>query len=283
MPLTDGQVQVRDLVMGCDTDYRIVEFDPWSRRNRADAGGPRAWSHGSWSGAEWRDEAVVPIRVLIQQPTEASWLTRLQDLQAAFAPIGDTITDVELRFATGGAEYTMFGRPRMAEQDVATVKPRYGRSWTSCAFIALDPFVYSAEETVVGPINRPVILGGLTVPFSLPTPIPAVSTGGSATIVNSGTAPTGMRWTLDGPLTDPFVTLEVAGADNATLHVTTTLEAGHQLVIDTAARTVMLGTQSYRNRVNGTFPLLPPGSHVLKLRGLSGSGTLTSTHRSAWW
>lgn len=162
MPLEEGQWQVRSLIMGPGTSYRMMDpTNPFSTTARADQGGPRAWNHGSWSGAEWANERMVPMRILVDTPDLASWRDAHQQLAAAFAPVGDIATSVELRFAFGGVEYLLLGRPRMVEPDLSIVAT--GRGFTRAAFVALDPRIYSGDLSTVQ-TGLPVQSGGLTVP-----------------------------------------------------------------------------------------------------------------------
>jgi len=159
MALEVGQIAVGDLVMGEGTPYRVMtETDFWSRHVRADQTGPRAWGHGSWSGAEWAEEAVIPLRIMVSGSGVGGWLAAHQQLVAAFRPRSE---DIELRWNLDGTEYMMRGRPRMVEPDTSTIG--LGISVTRCAFVALDPHIYSGEEHSVT-LGLPSTSGGLTVP-----------------------------------------------------------------------------------------------------------------------
>src|SRR5690554_2236087 len=237
MALLEGQVQVRDLVMGPGTDYTVVQgFNPFDRRVRAEQSGARAWNHGSWSGAEWVEEAVVPLYVAPAGEDVATWLLLHQRLMAAFAPVGAAAEDVELRWALGGREFVMFGRPRMVESDIAAI----GSSRTSianCAFIALDPLIYSGTEES-GSIGLPQFVGGLTVPFTVPLYVTGSVVGGEAELTNEGTAPTPLSIRLDGPLPEPRVTVHHPDGDIETLRVMFDLSTGQWLDIDTGSHAV---------------------------------------------
>ncbi|WP_116051674.1 hypothetical protein [Amycolatopsis palatopharyngis] len=162
MALIEGQVSVRDLVMGRGTQYKVLEFNPWARTARADQAGARAWNHGSWSGVEWATEVAVPLRVQVLGTDAASWMALHQDLSAAFRPVGESTLDVELRWMLGGVEYVMFGRPRMVEPEASMLGT--GLVYTKAAFVALDPFIYAGAETVVTALGLPTFTGGLTIP-----------------------------------------------------------------------------------------------------------------------
>lgn len=286
MPLSEGQIQLRGLVMGPGTVYETLRgFDPWSRQVRADQGDARAWGDGAWSGAEWAAETVVPIPLRVKDAanrTPGGWLTAHQALAAAFAPSHE---DLELRWCTGGTEYVLFGRPRMVEPGVDTAPA--GWSVTRCAFVALNPTIYSAVEHSV-PLGLPSTVGGLTVPFTLPTTVDAVVTAGRATIVNAGTKPTGLRLRVDGPVQEPRVSL-LTSAGTAIVRVWLTLGVGQWLDIDTAARTVYLnGTASRRGLTTAEgigWPVLPGGGSAeiaFDSPVYTPSAQLTAFWRDSW-
>lgn len=162
MALSEGQVQVRGLVMGPGTDYETLRgFNPWAVAARVDQSSARSGDHGSWSGAEWRDEVVVPIPLRVRSRSDrsvAGWVPAHQALMAAFAP---SHTDVEMRWCTGGVEYVMFGRPRVVEPEVESAPA--GWTVTRCGFAALDPRIYSGVEQVAS-VGLPSSIGGLTWP-----------------------------------------------------------------------------------------------------------------------
>lgn len=278
MPLTEGQVQIRTLVMGAGTSYTMVEFNPWARTVRADQGDKRAWNHGAWSGAEWMDEAVVPMVVRVRGDDQASWLVLHQALMAAMAPSND---DIELRWITGGTEYLLLGRPRVVDPTIKTL----GRGFilTKAGFVALNPTIYSGTlHSEV--LTLPVVTGGLTAPFTAPFTVGATVLSGRRQVTNAGTATVGMDLRIDGPVDTPRVTV-LAGGVTSTLTVGLTLVAGQWLDIDTAARTVYLqGVASRRGNAYGDWPVLPPGTHELAFDAAAydASAQLTASWRDAW-
>lgn len=288
MPLMEGQFQVRDLILGPGTQYEILRgTNPFQRNVRADQGGARAWNHGSWSGVEWAAEVVVPMTIRVRGETRdvASWLAAHQTLTAAFAPVGESAVDAELRFVLGGTEFLMRGRPRMVEPDLTLINS--GKSITQAAFVALDPFIYAGAETVAGPTGLPTFTGGLLVPFTVPFTVDGVLASGFLDLTNTGTADTPLAIRLDGPVTDPSVTLQRTDGIVQTLRFEFDLGAGEWLDIDTGARTVLLnGAASRRGQTTGDFPILPPGTHRILFRAggvLNLIAQMTVTFRSAWW
>ena len=286
MALMEGQVQVRDLVMGPGTPFTLFRFNPWQRNVRATSN-PRAWAHGTWSGAEWADEKIIPLRIIVADDpvTRASWFELDQQLAEAFAPVEDTGRDVEMTFRWGGRDFLVFGRPRMVDPDVE----RVGGGWTltQAAFVANDPFVYAAEATIAGPISLPRFSAGLVFPAVFPFGIDARLVGGELALVNEGRARTGLVIRLDGPIDSPRVSLVRPDGSTQQLRFHFALDAGEHVLVDTAARTVFLNGQpeaSVRGLVSGDFPVLPPGESQLRFRAAEHNdiASMSATFRSAW-
>lgn len=288
MALLDLQVQIRDLVMGPGTNYAVLnDFNPFVLQASADQSGARAWNHGSWSGVEWRTEIAVPLRLYVRDSSDrtlARWLQLHQALTAAFRPVGESTSDIELRFALGGVEYVMFGRPRMIEPDTSNIN--VGWSVTQAAFVALDPFIYSGDVITQSGIGLPTYTGGLTAPFTAPFTIDAVPASGVAALVNNGTAEVGLDIRLSGPVERPFVTLIRDDGSFQRLDFDVVLADGQWLDINTRERTVLLnGSTSRRGQTSGLWPTLPTGTHELRWGSATYNDTATMavTFRAAWW
>lgn len=280
MTLSNGQVSVRTLVMGPGTAYRVLNLtDLWSRTVTADQSGPRVRNHGSWSGAEFADEAVLPLRIHVSGVGAGGWLSAHRVLAAAFAP---SSVDVQLRYSFGGAEYVLFGRPRMVEPGVDTIG--LGHAITRCAFVALDPLTYSGTLHSAT-LSPPTFSGGLLVPALAPTLVGSVATGGDQAVTNAGTAETGLTLRIDGPIIGSRLSVQRADGVTQTLTVDVDLAAGQWLDVDTRMETVLANgsaSASRRGFASGEFPLLPPGVSTVAFRG-SGSGMLTVSWRDAWY
>jgi hypothetical protein len=286
MPLEDGQVQIRGLLLGCGTPYEVTGFNPWDRAARTMAGEGRAWNHGAWGGAEFLDETVVPLRVYTKAASAApaQWLALHQDLVAAFEPIGDATVEVELRFAAAGSEFVMFGRPRTAQVEVDMLRVHRGRSWTSLAFAALDPRIYSGAEQVQV-LGLPQFTGGLTVPFTVPFTVSGVLVDGRADVVNAGKAPTPLHVRIDGPVNAPRFAVQHPDGSVESLRFLLDLAAGQWLTIDTGSHLVLLNdVASRRGQTVGEFPLLRPGTSTLRFDAaeFNDQAELTARWRHAW-
>ncbi|MFI2663741.1 phage distal tail protein [Micromonospora carbonacea] len=287
MALAEGQWQLRGLVMGPGTAYRVTdETNPWQTQVRAEQGGPRAWAHGSWSGVEWAAERVVPMRILVDVGADdvAAVLEARHALAAAWAPVG-TGPDVPLRWVQGGREYLLLVRPRMAEPEMSLLGA--GRMWVRCAAVALDPMVYSSAEHSAGPLGLPTWTGGLTVPVRVPFSIGASQTSGQVDLTNAGSAEVGLLLRIDGPVNQPRVSLTNPDDTTTTLRVDLEVPDSQWLDIDTRTRTVILNgdpSASRRGQAVGDFPLLQPGTSTLRFAAAEeASGTVTARWRDGWW
>jgi hypothetical protein len=280
MALADGQLQIRDLVIGPGTLFRFVRgqhFNPFTRAVRADQAGPRAWGHGGWSGAEWTEPVTLGMRLVVMGVGAAGWLDGMRQLLAAFAP---SDTDLDLTFAVAGTEYLMRGRPRMVDPESRHID---GYTYVQAGFVCLDPSIYSAtaHQVVLG---LPSTTGGLTLPLTAPVSIAATVTSGRATITNAGTKDAGLTLRVDGPVVEPRISL-LTDAGTTTLRLWLTLTAGQWVDIDTAARTVYLnGTASRRGQASGGWPVLPSGTAELAFdaSAYDPAAALTTTWRDTW-
>src|SRR5690554_6114440 len=109
MPLADGQYQIRDLLMGVGTPFRVTDDTHFfSRSNRSTGGGDRAWADGSWAGAQFRAAMTIPLSIIIDAGTKAAALEAIDDLHHAFRPVRFG-ADVELRYNVGNGERVFFG------------------------------------------------------------------------------------------------------------------------------------------------------------------------------
>lgn len=284
MALTEGQVQiVRDngtaLTMGENTQFIVSGFDPWSRQVRASQTGDAPWSDGGWSGAEWREVASISFGVFIDAASNTEWQALHWQLDAIFAPVR-TGGDIELHWVNAGFEYLMYGRPRMLQSRVRNL--RSGKEQTQAAVSCPDPAIYSAAEhvTTIGLLHR---IGGLSVPFGLPTGIHSVIAGGEATISNAGTGAARLLLRITGPVANPRITL-IDAAGPQTLYLTSTLGADDYIDIDTKDKVVVLnGSTSRLADQYGAWPLLT-GTASIRFEAdvYEPDASLTITTRDTW-
>ncbi|MFI6162236.1 phage distal tail protein [Micromonospora haikouensis] len=257
MALTEGQVQLRDLVVGPGTPFRFVKgshFNPFARTVRVDQSAARSWADGAWSGAEWAEQITVPMRLVVLASGAAEYAERMHELLTAFAP---SHVDVDLRFVIGGVEYLMRGRPRMVDPESRHID---GHTFVQAAFVALTPRIWSAAETVLS-TGLPTSTGGITWdPGGLTWPVtwPAVVSTGVIQAYNAGKVDTSPRLVVTGPCVGPRVLHTGLGR---TLAWDITLTDGQWLDVDVARRTSLLNGQVSRAGLmtSREWFELPPG------------------------
>lgn len=282
MPLQEGQVQLRDLVMGRGTAYKVTAFNPYIRSARVTGSGENPWDDGGWAGAEFREVVAVNFGITIRGTSAADWQAKHWDLEAAFDPVGTAADEVELRWCTGGTEYCMFGRPRGLSPEIKNL--RTGRIANSASFSALDPSIYSGTEHVIS-TGLPAWSGGLTVPVTVPVTIPQTQIAGFAEAANAGKRSARLLLRIDGPVERPSITVVTADGVPVTLYLDTVLEEGQWLDIDTAARSVVLNGFITRLRdAYGDWPLVWPGVNELRWRAetYNPDALLTARWRDRW-
>ncbi len=146
-----------------------------------------------------------------------------------------------------------------------------------------DPLKYSTTLSSVT-VGLPASSGGLTFPVVFPVAFGTSGPGGIADAANVGTRATSPTVTIGGPVTNPRV--EHIG-QGRTFRVAITLGAGDQLVVDMAARTVILGgTASRRANVEAGSQWfdLSPGANQVRFAAESydPAASMTLAWRSAW-
>jgi len=279
MTLLEGQVRVGDLVMGPGTSYIVSSFNPYNRSVRASQSGDAPWSDGGWSGAEWREVAVVNMGIHIDGSSNTEWQALHWALDAAFAPVR-TGSDVELRWVNAGTEYLMYGRPRMLQPLIRNL--RSGQVTSSASFVCPDPSIYSAEEYTaeVGLLHR---IGGLSTPFGTPTSIHSVTADGEATLTNTGTGAARLLLRITGPVANPRISL-ITDTTVQVLYLDTVLGPEDVLDIDTKDKLVVLnGSTSRLADAWGDWPLLS-GQALIRFEAdvYEPDARLTIRYRSTW-
>jgi hypothetical protein len=257
-----GQIQITrpggaSVVLHHGTDrfatvYKVNEFEPFERTNRAEQTGDIAWGDGEWSGAEWRAGTVIPLRLGIHTSSWNELMSAWWALDAALAPVR-TGSEVEVTWNAAGTEYLVYARPRKAK--LRNQNGRTGKAWVEAELFCPDPAIYSATEHVeeMGMLRR---IGGTPIPLTVPTTFYSVVADGEATLANTGPSPARLQLRIDGPATRPYITLATAtGA--MVLNFDTVLGVGDWLDIDTATKTVILnGSISRLRDAWGDWPLL---------------------------
>ena len=159
----------------------------------------------------------------------------------------------------------------------------------SLSLIAPDPLKYGTELFEQAPFAATAGGAGLTYPLAYPLDYgvaPGV-TPGSVSVSNAGTAAYWPRLRIDGPVTNPMVSLVETGD---WVRYAGTIPAGQHLDIDCASRRTTIGDSpvSVRSKVtsSGLWLAVPSGgsASIAVTADSAGSGSLLSvwSYEGAW-
>lgn len=224
------------------------------------------------------------------QTTETAALTALEAFQAAW---GQTDETLPLTIAGPSRTWIVYGRPRRSVPNLTDSLS--GIIEVACSFRALDPRLYDATLTSTT-VDLGTDLGGLEFPFAFPASF-GTTTPGTATLTNTGNAPTYLTITIDPAsenVTNPIIVNQTTGErlefDGLTI------PTGKHLDVDFGARTVTLhdpftagGVVDVASSIDRTVStwwtgtgILPVGANVITTTGSGNGATVTYSFRSAW-
>lgn len=220
------------------------------RRDRQD----KAQQDGAWASQGYSSAATFTLSGLAVYADAASAATERRQL-LALGGRGSTELTVEDESGAG---------TRMVELDAANVSPVRNSMFTwSFTVTATDPLLYG--PVAFGDTTLANSGGGTGLVYPLAYPLdygvaPGV-TPGAITVANNGTASYFPRLRIDGPVTNPVVTLVETGD---TVRFNGTVAAGQHLDINWGQpRRVTIGDNpvSMRHKVtySGNWLAVPPG------------------------
>jgi hypothetical protein len=276
----DYQAEYSGLLMGPGTAYGLDDFaglDDLPDSRTSDT--PRPSDHGLFAGTDFAAGRTVDLTVKVEAASAALFRSALDslidvtDLQPAELPL-------TFRLPGMTANRRINVRPR--RRAVMPAKGLYGKiTRVALQFFATDPRVYADDETVLS-TSAATTGGGRTYNRVYDLTYAAGGTGGSIAALNAGTFPTRPTLKITGPATTPRVENVEAGAF---LAFNLTLAAGEFLVVDLAARTVLLGGTASRYStlaIGSSWWQLPPGTSTIRFSSADSAGTLELRYRSAW-
>lgn len=279
----DWMLEFNSLALGGETPYALVLAEGF-----VDLPGVRSSDrqvlrrHGLHPGDDFLLGREVTLTFEVYADTDADLATYVAAFQDAFRP-GRSEAPLVFQFpgVAGGNKARVNVRHRGLAAPV-NLEWHYRIPRLVARLAATDPRVYANAETSAS-TSLPSAGGGLNFDAVADFTFGAVSTGGTITAENAGTFGTPVTFRIDGPATDPRVENLTTGES---LGLDVTVADGDYLVIDTAARTVLLnGTASrYSSLVSGSsFFDLEPGENELTFRAATTTtATLTAAWRSAW-
>jgi Phage tail protein. len=157
----------------------------------------------------------------------------------------------------------------------------------SVLLTAQDPRRYDVNLQT-GTAALPVATGGRPTPYTPPYTLTATTVSGQVDAVNSGTFETRPVIVIDGPVSQPQVLAAMPDGSVRPMSFSQDLGTGDELVIDVAAKSVVLNDSVSRRRFLSLplgWPVIPAQSTVsfsFAAVTYSASALLTVQWRSAW-
>lgn len=191
---------------------------------------------GGWAGESFSGARHVAMSGWLRTDDPSALQGATDALNAAF-----DLSETLMRVTEYGVTRWVMAR----NEDEVIVKrvSSVAAKW-SAQVVVLDPRKFGAELTAF--TGLPSSAGGLTVPFTVPFSVDAVTVSGQVNLTNPGNAAGPVRLRIDGPVTGPVVTHVGSGA-SLMFASSLVLGAGEYLDIDMEARTVLANGQSSRS------------------------------------
>lgn len=272
------------LSFGPGTDVQLAKIDglrALPSLRSGDVAIPRR--DGSYPGINLLAERIFTVDLSVTV-TGAPFETVLENVANALQNIQDPAKLLPLQFLAPGwlGPRQIMCRPTKGGLPI-DLDYSFHRASIAVEFTASDPLIYDTVlQTVSAGLPSPT--AGLTFPVTFPVTFGA-STGGSMQVTNAGNYATAPVFTIQGPVTNPMVSLTSTGQF---MKLNLTLGSSDSVVIDMGVRTVTLnGTASRFNTVatGSSWFLLPPGTSsvgVASSDSTSVAAVFTTAFRSAW-
>jgi len=235
----------------------------------------RARAHGRIAGPLFASSRTVTLTGLVRSSDMRADL----DVLAAAFPLSDVLRVLSWRLRGTADVRRVYARVRRRSMPTTLDSVSSGVTQVTVQFDCPDPRVYSdalrSGSTGVGSVT-----GGLSFPHGFPHGF-GLATPGTVATTNVGSVPAPWVATLTGPLTSPRVSLPDGGGDLRLAGFV--LGDGQTLVLDSAERTVMLGSASrYGALTLREWFHIPVGGSSVALGAASGTGSMSIEWRDTW-
>ncbi|MET9467795.1 hypothetical protein ABZY44_23930 [Streptomyces sp. NPDC006544] len=257
--------------------WHLQGLDGWDGSDLSAGYQPREADHGAWAAPVYLRQRPVTITGKIEASGVTALDAAIEQLIAASSFADTTLTVYE----------SIPKQATVRRSGPPLIKPITDRiAEYSVLVTAADPRRYSTDLQAQS-AGLPSVTGGVTLPLTMPLTITAGTSSGQISLSNAGSMSTRPTFTIDGPVADPVIVVQYPDSTVVQLAFSDTLGAGDQLVIDTAARSVVLnGSVSRRGYLSvARWPVIPPTSTVTvqwTASSYDSAALLTGTCRSAW-
>lgn len=226
--------------------------------------GDRTWAFNMATNRKNLTEALETAAAL-----EAEWVSEEVRLNPT--------VKVPLSYNLDNRWRRVYGRPDRFAGPRGDVRAKRGVGIIIADFTVMDPLYYDDEETSVRLTIVPPSIGGLTAPLTAPLTGTGSGVPRAGFVNNTGNAPTPLKVTFNGPVTNPWV----RSADGWEISLTSTLAYDVSVTVDPLEGTVLrndgapvAGMLSRATRLSRSR--LPAGQSELTFGGIDPTGTATA-------
>lgn len=182
-----------------------------------------------------------------------------------------------LSYNIDGRWRRVYGRPDRFAGMKADVRAKRGVGIMTADFRVMDPTFYDEDEKTVTLDIVPASSGGLTAPLTAPLTATGYGEPRAGFVYNAGDAPTPLKVTFTGPVTDPWV----RSTDGWEISLFGSIAYDQTITVDALEGTVlrqdgapMAGWLTRASRLSRA--MLPPGQSELSFGGMDLTGTATA-------
>lgn len=254
----------------------LQKLEGWDSSDSRGEVQQREGSHGSWFAPVYLADRPITLEGLIIAPDRAALEEAMERLRAA-AGLSDTVLVV---WETVAKRAVVRRSGRVVIQYVTDDKATF-----SVLVTAADPRRYEIDQQS-GTTGLPVSSGGITLPFTLPVTLSAVSVSGQVTATNAGTVESCPVIRIDGPVANPVVLAQYQDSTVRQLRYGETIASGDYLTIDVDSKQALLnGSASRRRYLSAQWPVIPANESVIfQFSGdvYAPAALMTVSWRSAW-
>jgi hypothetical protein len=236
---------------------------------------PRPRAHGAWAGDAFLEPRALSAAGWIKAPTPGLALAAVDALIGATSLASTVLTVVE-----SGAERSL--AVRRDDAVIVTWLNDREAQW-SIGLVAADPRKFGTALTASTAL--PSTTGGLTVPFTVPFTINAVTVTGQVSLTNPGNIAGPVRLRIDGPVQGPVVT-HVSSGRQLVFASSVVLGAGEWIDVDMERREVLANGQSSRNGwvTQRGWSSFEPGENTWAFTAVSyNAGSLLTVNATPAW
>lgn len=276
---TDLLVQLGDATFGrvdeAGVHWHCATLDGWDSPDVRTTITQREADHGAWQGPVYLNERVVTLAGKLIAPDRAALDTSVDQLLVA-AGLTDTVLTV---YETVPKQAVVRRSGKVLAQRLTGTVLDY-----SVQVTAGDPRRYATTDTTIV-LRLPSVSGGLTFPVTFPMTLPAAVIAGDTAVANVGTLDARPRMVINGPVSQPLITVTGPDGTAVSLLYAGDIAAGDWLDLDCDSHTAYYNSvASRRALISGDWPVLQPGQSQISFRAgaYSATATLTVIYRSAW-